>query len=92
MEIKLFLIYFLVINLISFFTMWYDKKMAQKSMWRISEKTLFILAILLGGIGIIGGMYAFRHKTKHLKFTIGIPITILINIICIYYIFKYLIL
>ncbi len=92
MEIKLFLIYFLVINLISFFTMWYDKKMAQKSMWRISEKTLFILAILLGGIGIICGMYAFRHKTKHLKFTIGIPITILINIICIYYIFKYLIL
>lgn len=80
-----FIFYFVIINVISFFTMWYDKRLAQRHDWRISEKALFILALLLGGIGIYAGMYRFRHKTKHTKFTIGIPITIVINMISIYF-------
>lgn len=91
MDLKLllyFIIYFFIINLISFFVMWYDKKKAQHKRWRISEKSLFLFALFLGGIGIYSGMYKFRHKTKHLKFTVGIPIIIVLNIITCYYIFT----
>lgn len=71
--------------------MLYDKKQAIYHNFRISEKTIFIVSLLLGGIGTYVGMYVFRHKTKHLKFTIGIPIVIILNIISVFYIFNYLI-
>lgn len=83
--------YIIIINIISFFIMLYDKKQAIYHNFRISEKTIFIISLLLGGIGIYVGMYVFRHKTKHLKFTIGIPIVIILNIISVFYIFNYLI-
>lgn len=67
----------------------YDKNQAKNNNYRVSEKALFIIAILLGGIGIYIGMYKFRHKTKHVKFTVGIPIVIIINIFCIYYLFSH---
>ena len=72
--------YIIIINIISFFIMLYDKKQAIYHNFRISEKTIFIVSLLLGGIGTYVGMYVFRHKTKHLKFTIGIPIVIILNI------------
>ena len=83
--------YIIIINIISFFIMLYDKKQAIYHNFRISEKTIFIVSLLLGGIGTYVGMYVFRHKTKHLKFTIGIPIVIILNIISVFYIFNYLI-
>ena len=90
MELKYyFIIYIILINIIYFFVMYIDKKKIEKNKYRISEKTLFILALILGGIGIYSGMYKFRHKTKHLKFTIFIPIIIVINFITFYFIFKY---
>ena len=58
--------------------MWIDKRKAQKGTWRISERTLFYITFLGGGIGTIVGMYTFRHKTKKLRFTVGFP-TILIS-------------
>lgn len=82
-------IYILVINLFAIIIMKYDKSQAKNNNYRISEKSLFIIAIFLGGIGIYIGMYKFRHKTKHVKFTIGIPIIIIINILCIYYLFSH---
>ena len=87
-SILYFIIYFIIINLLSFSIMWYDKKKAKKNEWRISEKALFLFALFLGGIGIYSGMYKFRHKTKHLKFMIGIPIVIILNGITIYYLFT----
>ncbi len=83
--------YIIIINIISFFIMLYDKRQAIYHNFRISEKTIFIVSLLLGGIGTYVGMYVFRHKTKHLKFTIGIPIVIILNIISVFYIFNYLI-
>lgn len=85
---KNILIYLLVINLMAFCAMWWDKRRAQKGEWRISEAGLFTLVLLGGGIGGIAGMYAFRHKTKKLRFTIGFP-TILITeiVLAIYFIF-----
>lgn len=65
-----------------------DKNKAIKQKRRTSEKTLFTLALLLGGIGIYAGMFKFRHKTKHTKFLILIPFCICLNFITVYYIFT----
>lgn len=86
----IFLLYIILINIIAFFIMYYDKQLAIKGKYRISEKTLFIIALFLGGIGIYLGMYTFRHKTKHLKFTVGIPILIILNIISVIYILRFI--
>lgn len=81
------LLYVIVINVIGFLAMFIDKRKAQKGSWRIPEKTLFIITLLGGGIGTILGMYAFRHKTKKLKFTIGFPVILISEIIAIIYFF-----
>lgn len=84
------IVYLLSINLIGLLVMYIDKKKAKYGRWRISEKTLLIVALLGGSIGTITGMYWFRHKTQKLKFTLGFP-TILISeiIIITYFIIKY---
>ena len=77
-----------LINILGFFIMKIDKTKAKHGKYRISEKAIFIIALLFGSVGIYIGMYKFRHKTKHLSFTVGIPVLILINIFTIYYIFS----
>ena len=64
----MFFYYILFINLLSFSFMGIDKYKAIHHKWRISEKTLFVSALLLGSVGSIAGMYVFRHKTKHKQF------------------------
>ena len=74
---KYFLLYLLLINAIAFLRMLVDKIKAKKNRWRIRERTLFFSALLGGSVGALLGMYTFRHKTRHLSFTLGMP-TILI--------------
>lgn len=76
---------FLFVNLLGFLLMYLDKKYAKEEKRRIKESTLFLTAILFGSLGILAGMYKFRHKTLHKKFTIGIPLIIVIQIIFIIY-------
>lgn len=73
--------YLLIINAIAFLIMLIDKEKAKKNAWRIPERTLLSLAALFGSIGILAGMKAFRHKTKHSKFTIGVPVILCVQII-----------
>lgn len=82
-------IYFFIINLFAIFLMKYDKVKAINNQYRVNEKTLFLIALILGGIGIYIGMYLFRHKTKHVKFTVGIPLIIILNILTIYYLISH---
>ena len=70
---KYFLLYLLLINAAAFLLMLVDKLKAKKNRWRIPERTLFGSALLGGSIGALLGMYTFRHKTKHLSFTLGMP-------------------
>lgn len=65
--------------------MYIDKQKAKKGSWRIKEMTIFVVTLLGGGIGTIAGMYMFRHKTKKLKFTIGLPTILIFEIILIVY-------
>ena len=71
---KLLLYYLLLINAAGFLLMLVDKWKAKKNRWRVRESTLLLVAALGGSIGSLAGMYLFRHKTQHLKFTLGIPL------------------
>ena len=78
---KPFFIYLVLINLAAFILYGADKKRARKKEWRISEKTLFLAAIIGGSAGALAGMYFFRHKTKHWYFRIGIPLILLLQVL-----------
>ncbi len=67
-----------------------DKEKAKKGERRISEKSIFTFALFLGAIGIYAGMQKYRHKTKHFKFIVLIPILIFVNILTVYYILTML--
>lgn len=75
-------------NIITFVIMGVDKHKALHGKWRIKERTLFCVAFLLGGIGVLCGMYVFHHKTKHISFKILVPISVLINMLSFYYVYK----
>lgn len=62
-----------VMSLVSFILMGVDKRRAKKNQWRVKEKSLFLSALLLGGIGGTAGMFFFHHKTKHWYFRWGFP-------------------
>ena len=78
---KYFFIYFILINIITFTIYGIDKYKAKKHKWRISENMLIRLAVIGGFIGAFVGMQVFRHKTKHIKFVVGIPIIMVLWII-----------
>ena len=66
--------YLLLVNLAGFLLMGLDKRRARRGAWRISEKALFLPAVLGGSLGSIVGMRTFRHKTKHWYFVVGMPL------------------
>ncbi len=82
-NIQNIIIYFVAINLITFFVMWLDKRKAKKGKWRIPENTLLLFVILGGGIGGIAGMYTFHHKTQKAKFVIGFPVILICEVLLI---------
>lgn len=77
---KLFWLYLLLINALAWLLMLVDKQKARKKKWRIPERTLMGAAVLGGSVGALLGMYTFRHKTKHPKFYIGIPVILVVQI------------
>ena len=72
-------LYMAVMSVIGFFQMMIDKKKSRKHMWRISEKSLLLTAALGGALGSFLGMYLFRHKTKHPRFYICVPLFMVIQ-------------
>ena len=78
---RFLIIYLLIVNAASFLCMLADKHRARKKLWRIPERTLIAVTALGGSIGILLSMYTFRHKTKHLKFTIGVPLILAVQIV-----------
>jgi uncharacterized membrane protein YsdA (DUF1294 family) len=79
--ISLLILYFIIINLVSFVVMGLDKHKAQKRQWRIPESTLFVLALIGGSVGSILGMRIFHHKTRHWYFVYGMPAILIVQII-----------
>lgn len=83
--------YLLLMSLILFAFMGADKRRAKRRAWRVPERTLFWLAALGGGLGGVLGMLAFRHKTKHASFCIGMPLLTLLNFAAAYLLLHYVI-
>ena len=80
MLLKFVLLYLIIINAAGLLLMHWDKQKARRHQWRIPEATLMTVAALGGSLGSLAGMQLFRHKTKHLKFTIGVPLCLILQI------------
>ena len=78
--LKISIIYIIIMNIVGFASMGIDKHKAKKHVWRIPEKTLFLIAILGGSLGSLIGMQVFRHKTKHKQFVVGIPVILCLQV------------
>ncbi len=78
--IQAILAYLFIMNLFGLYIMWSDKRKARKDVWRTPERNFFVVSLLGGSIGCWAGMYLFRHKTQHVKFTVGIPVILLVQI------------
>lgn len=79
--LKFFLLYYSVISLISVVLTVADKSAARKGAWRISELTLMLTGLVGGALPMYITMKAIRHKTKHLKFMVGLPLEILLHVV-----------
>jgi uncharacterized membrane protein YsdA (DUF1294 family) len=78
----------LIINLYGIFLMGFDKSKAKKGQYRISERTLWIVAICGGAVGTTIGMNVFRHKTKHKAFQIGMPFLVGLQLVVLFLLFN----
>ena len=67
-------------NIVTFGVYGVDKQRARKNKWRVSEGTLFLLAILGGSIGAYLAMYVFHHKTNKKRFRLGIPLIFILQL------------
>ncbi len=83
---KYVIIYLLIINVITFLMYGLDKWKAKKDKWRVPEKTLLLMAAIGGTIGAFAGMQVFRHKTKHMKFVIGVPVIFILQVVLIWFV------
>ena len=84
---KIVLIVLIVMSLAAFIAMGIDKRRARLEKWRISEKVLFLLALLGGAVGGTVGMFLFHHKTKHWYFRFGFPVLAALQLAaCLYYV------
>ncbi len=84
----LYILYLIAFNVVSLIVMGIDKNAAVKGLYRIPERTLMALAAFGGSLGAMLGMLIFRHKTKHKKFTVGIPLLMVFNAALSYVVFK----
>lgn len=85
---RLLILYLLIMNATGAVSMLMDKRKAKKKLWRIPEATLLGIAVLGGSVGTLIGMYAFRHKTRHLKFTLGIPAILMAQLVLAWVLFS----
>ena len=75
------LLYLLAVNLLLFAVMGIDKYKAKHQLWRIPERTLFVLAAIGGSLGGILGIRIFHHKTLHPQFRYGFPAILILQLI-----------
>lgn len=85
---KEIVIYLIVINMLTFCVYGIDKRKAIRKQWRVPERTLLFLAVIGGSIGALAGMQVFRHKTRHLKFKLGVPGILVVQVIILHCVMK----
>ena len=80
------LVYIVVINIIAFFAMWWDKRKASQNVWRVAEATLHVIGFMGGAVGIFGGMYKFRHKTQKRDFQAIAVVGLIVSLVIYWFI------
>ena len=89
--IRLIIIAFLVlVNIIAYVMMLWDKRKARKQEWRVAEATLLILSLIGGAVGLLVGMFTLRHKTRKISFKVVVIIGLIVSIIIYYLTFMFL--
>jgi len=78
---KIWLAAYFIMNMAGLVIMWEDKRRAKKHEYRISERTLWLVALFGGAVGTTAGMQLYRHKTKHTSFKIGFPVLAVIELV-----------
>ena len=78
---KYLLVYLIIVNALTLLFMLVDKVKAKRNLWRIPERTLLSLCALGGSLGGLLGMKLFRHKTLHLRFSVGIPVMLAVHVV-----------
>ncbi len=81
-------VYLMFINLIAVIVTAYDKFSAVKKRRRVREKFLFLISLLGGSLGMYVTMLLIRHKTRHLKFMLALPVLLIIQLIVVYLIWR----
>ncbi|MBZ4035777.1 DUF1294 domain-containing protein [Flavobacterium sp. 17A] len=81
---KVLLLYILFVNCFTFILTGYDKFQARRHKRRIPEIVLFFLAFVGGTIGLLTGMFFFRHKTGKITFIMKFSYVIIVQIVVIY--------
>ncbi len=91
MFFEILLVYLAAISLISIIVCIYDKKISKKNRveLRVPERNLLLLSALGGGVAMFITMLIVRHKTKHVKFMLGIPLIIILHIAIIVLVYKF---
>ena len=85
---KYLLCYIALASLVCFTAMGVDKARAKRHKWRISEKTLVVLAALGGALGGCLAMALFRHKTQHKLFQVSFPLLLVIQAALVFLLWK----
>ncbi len=85
------LAYLIIISVVAVIVCIYDKKISKKNKveLRIPEKTLLIISALGGSVAMFLTMLAVRHKTKHVKFMLGIPVIIIVQVAIVVLLFHF---
>lgn len=83
-------IYLTIINAVCFLVMLTDKRKAIKNRRRVPERTLLGLCAIGGSLGGFAAMRLFRHKTLHLRFSIGIPVMLAVQTVLLMLIYRWI--
>lgn len=78
--VKIFLIYYAIVAVISMVITIHDKNSARRGRWRVSEAMLMGIGLIGGALPMFMTMKLIRHKTKHMKFMLGLPAEIILHI------------
>ena len=91
LALSIFLAYIAIISLISVIVCIYDKKISKKNRveLRTPEKNLMLLSALGGSVAMFITMQIIRHKTKHVKFMLGIPLIIIVQAVIVFLLFRF---
>ena len=81
-------IYFAAVSLIAVIMTVHDKKAAKQHKWRVSEASLLLAGLAGGALAELITMKIIRHKTKHIKFMLGLPAAIVFHIVLLYFLFR----